>query len=51
MTALIYIKGHSAMLCGEDEAITTPDAANKGTLTVPEPNKEMIDEIEEEIDC
>lgn len=51
MTALIYIKGHSALLCGKDELPATPADAAKGTLVVPEVNKEIVDEVEEEIDC
>ena len=55
-TAFIYIKGHSALFCGEDTEITPPEDAAKGTLTVPEQqavedDKMVVEDIEEEIDC
>ena len=48
-TALIFIKGHSSLFCGQDEVPLTPSDAAKGILTVPEPEK--FEEIEEEVDC
>ena len=51
MSAGIYIKGHSALFCGQDEIVETEEKGQ--TLVVPEQDgkKESEIEIEEEIDC
>lgn len=51
LSAFIYIKGHSALFCGEDEVIEASSdekgAAGAGTLVVPAKEES----IAEEIDC
>jgi MFS transporter, NNP family, nitrate/nitrite transporter len=54
LSGLIYIKGHSALFCGEDTLNPIggkKGEAGAGTLVVPEKEDKMIEEIEEEIDC
>ncbi|CAB9501902.1 affinity nitrate transporter 2 [Seminavis robusta] len=54
LSGAIYIKGHSALFCGKDEAPSASEkgaaGAGDGVLIVPEPDKNF-EEIEEEIDC
>jgi MFS transporter, NNP family, nitrate/nitrite transporter len=55
LSGLIYIKGHSALFCGEDTV--NPIGGKKGveagagTLVVPEVNKDMLEDVGEEVDC
>ena len=62
MSAGLYIKGHSALFCGTDEtphdeldekgAVSGGGIAAAATLAVPNnQEKEIVDEIEEEVDC
>jgi NNP family nitrate/nitrite transporter-like MFS transporter len=55
LSAGIYIKGHSALFCGKDEIEAAPGqekgAAGEGTLVVPQADKDIMEEIDEEIDC
>lgn len=48
-TAFIYIKGHSAMFCGQEDVIE--ETADKGVLAVPVQNEKALAEIDDEIDC
>ena len=48
MSAGIYIKGHSALFCGEDEVVET---GKDNVLAVPDQDPEKLEEVSEEIDC
>lgn len=54
LSAFIYIKGHSALFCGEDEVVEVDekkgDAAGADSLVVPALEKSDSD-VSEEIDC